>query len=319
MLVRFGFVAMSLNVKDASPSKTMTAKTFQSISDRKAALQKVARIARENLRNTQRILYHCLAHDITFYRFSSKLIPLAGHELVQRVNFVEHLKDEFRSIGEFVRKNGIRCGFHPDHFTVLNSPRKQVLKNSVADLRRHVNMLKAMGLNSAYKCNIHVGGVYGDKKASGETFKKNFVRLHPELQEHLCLENDDKSFTAQETLEIACSCNIPMVLDIHHHRCNHHGEGLEDLWPHIAETWKGEAFPPKVHISSPKSEQEFRNHADEINPADLIPFLKIAREHSKHLDIMIEAKQKDLALFKLMKEMETLPEVKVINGASIEI
>ncbi|PTX60744.1 UV-damage endonuclease [Melghirimyces profundicolus] len=319
MLVRFGFVAMSLHVKNASPSKTMTKKTFEQIADRKAALQKIVRIARENLHNTQRILYHCIAHDIHFYRFSSRLIPLAGLESVRKIDFVKVLAKDFQPLGQFVRENGIRSGFHPDHFTVLNTPRKQVLQTSVADLRRHVNMLKAMGLDSAYKCNIHVGGVYGDKKASGETFKKNFARLKPELQQYLCLENDDKAFTAGETLGIAKSCGVPMVLDIHHHRCNHDGESLEELWPEIVNTWEKETFPPKIHVSTPKSEEDFRSHADYVDPDDLLPFMKMARKHCDRLDIMIEAKKKDDALFELMKELDGIPGVEKVNQAAVRV
>jgi len=43
MLVRFGFVAMSVALEDASPSKTVTMKTYKKIAqqDPEAAMEKV--------------------------------------------------------------------------------------------------------------------------------------------------------------------------------------------------------------------------------------------------------------------------------------
>lgn len=318
MIVRFGFVAMSVQV-DASVSKTMTMKTFKQIPDQKAALRQLIRIARENIHNTQRILYHCVAHDIRFYRFSSRLIPLAGHERMKKVNLVKVLEADFRALGDFVRKHRMRVGFHPEHFTVLNSPRRDVIIQAVRDLRRHVEMLKAMGLDSAYKCNIHVGGTYGDKRQSTRTFLANYRRVHPEIRSYLCLENDDRSFTARETLDVARSCGVPMVLDLHHHWCNHDGETVQELWPDIVKTWDAERFPPKVHVSSPKNENEFRSHADYVTLEPLLDFLRMARSYTDELHVMIEAKKKDAALFDLMNKLTNLPGIRRLDQATIQL
>ena len=60
MEVRFGYVAMSVLLEDASPSKTVTVKTYTRLADKdpEAALNKVRRTARENLANTRRLLLH---------------------------------------------------------------------------------------------------------------------------------------------------------------------------------------------------------------------------------------------------------------------
>jgi UV DNA damage endonuclease len=319
MIVRFGFVAMSTNVYNSSPSKTMTVKSFQSIPDKRLALRKVLRIAKENIAHTKRILYHAVHHGICFYRFSSRLIPLLGHEVLAGKDFIGALKEDFADIGKVVLDNKMRVGFHPDHFTVLNTPRKEVLRSSVKDLIRHVRMLQAMGLNQAYKCNIHIGGVYNNKKAAGERFVQRFFQLDPRVQAYICLENDDKTFTAQETFEIAKSIGVPMVLDLHHHRCNNNGEAIDDLFPLIVETWKKEIFPPKIHLSSPKSISDIRSHADYVDLDDIVPFLHIAKQYTNQLDIMIEAKQKDDALFRLVEDLISLPEVRKVDGGILEI
>lgn len=94
-----------------------------------------------------------------------------------------------------------------------------------------------------------------------------------------------------------------MVLDIHHHSCNHMDDNLAVLLPDIISTWDGTDLPAKIHISSPKSSGDFRSHHDFVNPDDLYPFLKLARELNHDLDVMVEAKRKDQAMFKLAKEL----------------
>ena len=92
------------------------------------------------------------------------------------------LSAEFEELGSYAKLNGMRVSFHPDHFTVLSTPRKDVLEKSVQDLERHSAMLNAMGLGMEAMCNIHVGGSYGDKDEGGEAICPELQRLaypHP--------------------------------------------------------------------------------------------------------------------------------------------
>ncbi|MFC5450706.1 UV DNA damage repair endonuclease UvsE [Paenibacillus aestuarii] len=331
MIVRLGYVAMSTVIENASPSRTMTATNFSKIADREAAIRKLERLGAENLHNSLRLLKHNRVHDIMVFRFSSKLIPLIGHELLQGWEPIAILADEFREIGDYVKQHGMRVSFHPDHFTVLSTPREDVLTNSIADLERHTAMLDAMGLGPEALSNIHVGGAYGDKEKSGERFVLNFQSLRPEIQKRVTLENDDKTFNSLETLEIAERVGAPMVLDIHHHEVNNNGEEAHELWPRILRTWEPKAeelsqadpgapeLPPKIHVSSPKSESSPRSHADYVEAGPLYAFLREIAPLTPKLDIMIEAKMKDGALFKLMEDMKQLPGVTVLNQASFEL
>lgn len=317
MQVRFGYVAMSTVIEGVSPSKTMTATAFAKLADRDAAIRKLERIAEENLANTLRLLKHNLAHDIRFYRFSSRLIPLLGHEMLADWDPIIRLSEPFAAIGAFVRKHGMRVGFHPDHYTVLSTPRTDVLDKSVADLDRHVQMLEQMGLDERAKLNVHIGGAYGDKARTMERFLRQFEALPPRIRNRMMLENDDKTFNAAETLAACEKLGVPMVLDIHHHAVNREGESLTDLWPRIAATWEGKGVPPKIHASSPKSERDPRSHADYLHVPDLVDFFRIAARITPELDVMIEAKMKDGALFKLMEELADTDGVTVTGEASI--
>ncbi|QGQ98583.1 UV DNA damage repair endonuclease UvsE [Paenibacillus psychroresistens] len=318
MIVRFGYVAMSTLVENASPSRMMTVTNFIKLEDREAAIRKLERLALENLHNTLRLLRHNRAYQIQVYRFTSKLIPLFGHALLAEWDPFLVLAEGFSTIGEFVRDNEMRVSFHPDHFTVLSTPRPEVLENSVGDLKRHVQMLQAMGLDKQSKCNIHIGGAYGDKPSASERFAKHFLELDPTIQERITLENDDKTFTAIETLELCEKLKVPMVLDIHHYQVNNNGEVLSDLWGRIYQTWPDD-LPPKIHVSSPKSIKVPRAHADYVDSILLLDFMRDIASTTPRLDVMLEAKMKDAALIQLMVDLADITGIRIIDGASLEI
>ncbi len=309
MKIRFGYVAMSVELKNASPSKTITVKSYSRLADRDpgAALDKVRRVASENLDNTMRLLRHNKASGVEVYRFSSKIMPLATHPLLSEWDYINDLSEKFLLIGNFVKKNNFRVTFHPDHYTLINSPREEVLRSSLIDLEHHCRILEAMGLSSRAKLVTHVGGGYGDKTGSMERFLINWRLVPSNITGRLSLENDDKTFTAVEVLSICKILSIPMVFDIHHFNCNNEGEKIEIILPLIFTTWEGSGLPPKVHISSPRSKEDFRSHHDFVNADDLYPFLKQARELNRDIDVMVEAKKKDLAMFKLVKELAGYP------------
>lgn len=328
---------MTLLLENASPSKTMTYANFSKLSDREAAIRKLENIAEQNLRNTLRIMKHSIAHQIEMYRFSSKLIPLATHDALQGWDPIPTLQPAFEEIGKYARGNHMRVSFHPDHFCVFSTPRPEVLENSRLDLDYHVRMLEAMGMDERTKCNIHIGGAYGDKELSGERFIRQFSALSPRYRHRVTLENDDKTFNVEETLMVAEHVGVPMVLDIHHHMVNP-GELNEDklyasVWPRISNTWAKERerlglscekeLPPKIHASSPKSLSNMRGHADHVEAAPLLHFLRSVAGTTDYLDCMLEAKNKDSALLQLMDDLRVLQEhgegVRVIDGGCVEI
>ncbi|CAM3059657.1 UV DNA damage repair endonuclease UvsE [Paenibacillus sediminis] len=331
MIVRFGYVAMSMEVKNASPSKTMTLTHFNKLNDREAGIRRLERIAAENLHNTLRLLKYNRANDIHVYRFSSKLIPLATHEQLRDWNPFPALAEDFAAVGEYVRNHGMRVSFHPDHFTVLSTPREDVLQSSIRDLEHHVKMLDAMGLDARAKNNIHIGGAYGDKRSAAERFQHNFYSLNDRIKERMTLENDDKTFNALETLTVCENLGLPMVLDIHHQWVNNEGEEAWELWPRILKTWQSpfaqadapasDPLPPKIHVSSPKNDKDVRSHADGVDVEPVLSFFRAIAPSTLRLDVMIEAKMKDVALFGLMNDLAKYANegVTVIDQATVEI
>lgn len=320
MIFRLGFVAMTVDLENCSPSGTVTYATYKKLKDQHARKARLVRVAKRNLENTLRILKNNAAQNIEVYRLTSKLIPLATHDELFDWNYCNELSDEFKRIGDYIKDNNFRVSAHPDHFTLLNSVRPEVLQASIRDLDYHVKMFEAMGLNDyRYKLVLHVGGMYGDKEKAIERFKTNFLNLPDRIRKRIILENDDKSFTASDVLAICEELNIPMVLDVHHHNCANNGEKIEALLPRIFRTWDKEIFHPKIHFSSPKSQKEFRSHADYIDYSDFMEFIYIAKQFNKDIDIMLECKMKDRALLQLSDMLKQNDEIVQLNKATFEI
>ncbi|MDU1845661.1 MAG: UV DNA damage repair endonuclease UvsE [Niallia nealsonii] len=318
-IVRLGYVAMSMIVKNASPSKTMTYTQFQKIDDREAALRKLERLALLNLQNTLRLLRHTVASDIHFYRLTSRLIPLANHEELLDWDYMKPLKEPLSEIGAFARTHKVRIDFHPDHFVLLNSTQKHVLKNSIKTLKLHYLLLKGMGIDTTHRCVMHVGGNYKETEESLERFIDNWMLVPKSIQNMIMLENDDTSFTLEDTLYLCEKVGIPLVFDYHHHLAHHHHSNWEDNWDRVIQTWKGSPLPIKMHISSPKNEKHFRHHADYIDINMFFDFLKRMNGSISQIDCMIEAKKKDEALFKLMEEVKLRGDVEIMDSSSFRL
>ncbi|MEH6941959.1 UV DNA damage repair endonuclease UvsE [Bacillus sp. JJ722] len=318
---RFGYVAMSVHVKNASPSKTMTYTQFSKLFDREAAVRKLERIAQTNLRNCLRLLRHNIAHNITFFRLSSKLIPLANHPDLLDWNYMKPLRPSLLELKEFIEAYpDLRIDFHPDHFVLLNTKDKDTFSVSLKTLQMHYMLLKEMGIDAEHRCVLHVGGSYQDKEQALEQFIHNWALVPQHLQKMIMLENDDTTFTWGDTLYLCEKLGIPLVFDYHHHLANQAvDDDFHENWRRNIATWQQSELPLKMHISSPKSEKDFRAHANVIDLEMFWEFADAVRGSVAQIDVMIEAKLKDEALFQLMKNIRTSKKVKWVNEACFEL
>lgn len=315
-LFRLGYVAMSVHVKNCSPSQTMTYSTFQKIPDKDSAMIRLEQIAKSNITNSLRLLKHNRAHDIYFFRLSSRLIPLATHEDLRDWNYISGVKRELEELGSYAKNHEMRIDFHPDHFVVLNTPKKDVFKQAVQTLIYHHRLLRGMKVDPVHRCVIHLGGKYGSKEESLERFVDNWGKIPNAIQKMIMLENDDKTFHIDDVLYVCEKLNIPMVFDIHHHLANQRTKNWGNHWNRIIKTWSGSPLPVKIHISSPKSNKQFRHHADYIDIGQFLNFIQQINGTVKQVDCMIEAKKKDDALFRLTEELRTNNMIKWNNKAS---
>ncbi|MED4224089.1 UV DNA damage repair endonuclease UvsE [Neobacillus cucumis] len=317
MKIRLGYVSHAISLWDASPAKTLTYTRYQQLSASER-VEKLLEVTRLNLRHTLRMLYYNLAHEIELYRFSSSIVPLATHPEV-RWDFTTPFEKEWREIGDLVKKNHLRVSFHPNQFTLFTSPKQTITENAVIDMAYHYQMFEAMGIENQGLINIHIGGAYGDKAAALSRFYQNLTTLPAPIKKVMTLENDDKTYTAEETLLVCENEGIPLVFDYHHHMANLSVASLEELLPRIFQTWSTVGVIPKIHISSPKNEKEFRSHADFVDSEFIMPLVSLLRELGQDVDFMIEAKAKDQAALKLVEDLSKLRGFKRVSGASLEV
>jgi UV DNA damage endonuclease len=317
MILRFGYVSTALSLWEASPSRTLTYTNWKK-QDKENREAKLHYLTEQNLRNTIRILHYNIAHGIEVYRMSSSLVPLATHPEA-KWDFVTPFQEHFKEIGALVQKHNLRVSFHPSQYTLFTSPKYHVTANAINDMTYHYDMLKAMGLHKDANINIHVGGMYGNKLDAIERFHENFKQLDNNILMQTTLENDDKTYTAEETLKICEQHNISFVFDYHHYFANSGNEKYEKLLPRIYNTWRKTGKAPKFHLSSPKSEKQIRAHADYVDLDFALPFIKELKKYGMSADIMIEAKAKDKAALNLVEELSKIRGFKRINGCAIEL
>ncbi|MDA1015462.1 MAG: UV DNA damage repair endonuclease UvsE, partial [Planctomycetota bacterium] len=202
----------------------------------------------------------------------------------------------FKACGKFVRKHKLRTCFHPDQFVVLNSPRPDVVANSIGELENQCEVAEWVGADVV---NIHGGGGYGNKPDALARFAQNFKRLSRRVRTRLTVENDDTTYTPSELLPLCQEIGIPLVYDVHHHRCNPDELSIEDATKQAVATWTDRE--PLFHISSPiegwKGPKPRRHH-DFIN---VIDFPECWRDLT--LTLEVEAKAKEVAVLKLKKQL----------------
>jgi len=130
------------------------------------------------------------------------------------------------------------------------------------------------------------------------------IPLCRQVRRRLVLENDERCYSVSDLLPLCQRCEIPLVYDTLHGAINgpnHLGatraQFLDRLLPDILMTWRNRGLVPKFHVSTQLQNGRTGAHADYID--ELPDFLLGITDP---LDIMIEAKMKELAVVKLLQQ-----------------
>lgn len=298
MKIRLGYACVSETLKGITSSTPYPYSKFLKDENHFEILDQ---IIRSNLSDLEHLIDYNIKNNIHVFRLSTNIIPLVTvHEFTY--DYLTPYLDIYRRIGKKIKDADMRVDFHPDQYTILNSTRMEVLENTKKSLIYQYQLLDALGVKNKILL-LHIGSNVFGKKASISRFIHQFQTLPKEIQNCIAIENDDKIFTIEDTLEVSKKLNVPIVLDYHHYLCNQDG----DILPHLDEilsSWRENT--PKIHFSSPKSKlkKEFRSHHDYIDSDHFILFLEMIKKYPYDVDIMIEAKKKDEALFRLVRELK---------------
>lgn len=295
--MRFGLCCRF--VKEAIKFRRTTA-AYLKRQSRTDALDYLAQIAVENARALKAALVYCRSNGIGAFRISSQLLPLkthpeVGYQMTDLPGY-DGIIAAYQSCGAYSREHNIRTSFHPDQFVVLSSPDPGVVNNGIAELTYQAEAAQWV---HADVINIHAGGAYGDKGAALKRLKAVIRRLPDDIRTRLTLENDDRTYTPRDLLPVCEALDIPLVYDVHHHRCLPDGLSEEQVTRRAMATWNRE---PLFHLSSPLNGwqgSQLNRHHDYLNPDDFPP---IWRELPITVDI--EAKAKELAVKKFITDLK---------------
>jgi UV DNA damage repair endonuclease len=256
-----------------------------------------------------------LSEQQRMFRISSDLLPAYTTPDFMPFYFSnevqEFLETNLAKIGELARSKNVRLSFHPGQFCVLASENPGVVENSVQEFEYHCDIIRYLGYGKSFqdfKCNVHIGGKQGPQGI--KTAVQHY--LSPEARNCLTIENAEFSWGLDASLELVNTCAL--VLDIHHHwiKDNEWILATDPRITQIKDSWRG--VKPVIHYSQSRelestdfqglvpatetnlSKTKLRAHSDYYYNEAINSY---AKQHLEWADIMLEAKQKNLAQAKL--------------------
>lgn len=259
----------------------------------------LAELCQHNARSLLAALAYCRDHGIGCFRINSQILPLKTHPeagyAIKDLPGCSDIIDILRTCGAFCMRHDLRTTFHPDQFIVLSSPDPDIVQRSVAEL---VYQAEVAGWVHADVINVHGGGAYGDKKTALKRLVRVIRSLPQKVRSRLTLENDDRVYTPADLLPVCHATGVPLVYDVHHHRCLPDGLSIEQATQQALATWNRD---PLFHLSSPLggwSSGKPRSHDDFIDPADMPECWR-----GMQITVEVEAKAKELAVQELMRHL----------------
>ena len=296
-MLGYACINMTLGKEKITTNRSMIKKTFLT-----KGVSYASELAYKNVVDLEKILKWNVKNNIYFFRVSSDIFPWASEYDLETLPQIHLIRIVLQRIGKFVKENNVRITCHPGPFNVLGSPNDDVVRRTIIDLELHGKIFDLMGLSKTpfNKINIHCNGAYGDKIETMKRFCRKFDMLSDSVKSRLTVENDDKAsmYSVKDLMQIHNTIGIPIVFDYHHHKfCT--GDLLEEDALRLATTTWG-TITPVVHYSESKALHENDSKIKPQAHSDYIDILP--NTYGLDVDIMLETKQKELALLKVIKK-----------------
>jgi UV DNA damage endonuclease len=308
--VRLGYACVNMTLTNrpnklggrVTTSRTARKATWQNGSENSADWD-LHLLGERTLLNANDLLHYLKwnnEHKIKLFRLGSELFPWHDHyELCELPQFPEIAKKLFEC-GEYAKKHRMRITTHPGPYNVLGSPNPEVVRRTIISLERHSETFDIMGFEPSFenKINIHVGGSYGgDFDGTSKRWIENWHKLSDNCKKRLVLENDDKpSMWSTRMLYhyFHKEIGIPITFDYHHHTFH-----PDELTERQALELAGETWPDDVRQCCHYSESRAKEKQDpKIRAQAHSDYIRDKiNTYGHELDIVIEAKAKELALF----------------------
>ncbi len=293
--MRIGYACKTIGVPDTDQKSCLL---------KNANAVKLSELITHNLTSLENMIDYNRFNHIRLFRISSDIIPFGSSPEVSypwRDVFAQRLL----KIGQKIQNSSMRVSMHPGQYTVLNSTSAAVVAKSIADLAYHAGFLDSLGVNAENKIVLHIGGIYQDKQLAKERFVNHFSQLDVFLKQRIVLENDDKSYTIDDVLDIGSRLGVPVVFDNLHNALNGCDPGKSDAYwiGQCLKTWRSEDGPQKIHYSQQDPQKKTGSHSNTIRVNDFMEFYNSLEE--KGMDVMLEVKDKNLSAVKCQNCIET--------------
>jgi UV DNA damage endonuclease len=303
MATQYGYCCINMTLKEESNiyiGRSMIKRTFL-----EKGISYAAELAEANVRDMIELIKWNEKQGIKLYRMSSDMFPwMSEYEFSDLPNYAK-ISTLLKGAGALAQKYGQRLTFHPGPFDVLASLNPNVVTKTIKDLNKHGELMDLMGLpRTPYAAiNIHVNTTQGGKKEALQRFVDNFELLDDSVKTRLVVENDDKEkqYTTEDLYEgVYSKIGVPITFDYHHHWCHPGKLTQEEALKLAAKTW-GDT-KQLVHFSSCKTIHEDASQTNKRAHADYV--YEFINDYGLDLDVEIEAKAKELAVQKYMKQFE---------------
>jgi UV DNA damage endonuclease len=302
--MNLGYACINMTLGAQTPrittNRSMVKKTFN-----ERGIEYASELALENVRDLFEILKWNVKNGIKLFRTSSDIFPWGSEYNLEDLPDYNKIANILKGCGTYAKENGLRINSHPGPFNVLVSPNQKVVENTFKDLELHGKVFDLMGLSHTpyNNINIHCNGVYGDKISAMDRFCDNFEKLSDSVKKRLTIENDDKAsmYSVKDLMYIHNKIGIPIVFDYHHHQfCT--GDLTEQQALILAvSTWNKSGVKPEVHYSESKALHESDTKIKPQAHSDYIT--NLPDTYNIDVDIMVEAKAKELSILPFIKEL----------------
>jgi len=237
MSIRLGYTGNSKILKNCSTTKTVSVAVLNKESDNQKKINKLRKVAKENILNTLRIVENNKSLGINVYGISPKLFPLANYPELEYFRYIDSLKKELMELGNYIKENDIRVNIHLENTIIINSMSEKLYQDAIKDIKYQNVVLNSMGLDERYKVIINVGGAYINKIDAIERFHETLVNLDEPLKKRLVLKNDDNSIPSNTMIKICNEFSIPFFLNIDDKNIN------SEIIEKSIQSWKTEDIP----------------------------------------------------------------------------
>jgi len=305
-MVRLGYACINMGLQESrgiQTSRGMIKRTFQ-----QKGASYASSLALQNCKDLIEIVKWNNENGIKVFRITSCLFPWASEYQIDDLPDIEQISAALQEVGKVAKEGGQRLSQHPGPFNILASETERVVNNCIIDLKIHQKTMDLMQQpeDRWAKINIHVGAAKGDREKALETWCRNFDRLPDGVKNRLTVENDDKEnlYSIKMLYEgVFKRTGVAIVADQHHHECGPQDIPWSEALPLAASTWSD--VRPTCHLSnSRRIEMEGVNknaHSDWY----YTPF----NDCGLDVDVVLEAKMKERALFRYKTQFAELPHV----------